>query len=169
MEQIESKIPYKFIASRTALTWQEVKFGIEKNIFHPAESIQLAAKLLISGDDDDSLIELASKAPDEPIMGELSKLAKKESKQSIHQIRRKWAFLLLSWVFEHRHRYADPLELAERVYADLDHPEQVAPLVRYMPSNGATSNDTAANEAKLMENWGEYLRSEGEEFSVRRL
>lgn len=161
MEQLAIAIPYAFIAQRVRLTWREVRFGIDEGLFSPPESIELASDLLSQGDDSPAILELASKGRNEPVMEAVASLAETEAERDTVEIRRLWAFLILAWILEHRNQYQDPLDLAEKVYADLDYPEQVAPFIRYMPSSEPDLGDPILNEARLFAKWEQYLVDEG--------
>jgi hypothetical protein len=167
MEQINITIPYTFIASKVRLTWQEVLFGIEEGIFSSHEAIDVASELLSQGDDSDAILDLASRTQDESIMDAVVSLAQAEAPQNIVEVRRLWAFLILVWVLEHRNQYENPLDIAEKVYADLDYPEQVDPLISYMPANEPDLGSLSANETHLFEKWTKYIESEGKYFLSR--
>ena len=64
-------------------------------------------------------------------------------------IAKPWIFLLLSFLFEHQENYEDPLEIVEELYADFDYPEEISPLVRYMPP----PEGVEGSEDRLFENW----------------
>jgi hypothetical protein len=167
MEQVAITVPYEFIAPRVRLTWREVRFGIEAGLFSPPDTIDLAADWLSRGDESPAILTLASMERDEPVLDAVGGLAEAEEPQDLVEIRRVWAFLVLAWLLEHRDQYEDPLDLVERVYADLDYPEQVAPFVRYMPSDQPELSDPAANEARLFENWERFVTEEGQHFATR--
>ena len=84
-------------------------------------------------------------------------------------MRRKWAFLILAWVYEHRDSFEDPLDLVEKLYADLDYPEQVAPFVRYMPTDEPDLGSRGQNEQRLFQKWAEYLQKEARYFLLSRV
>lgn len=167
MDQVKITIPYAFIAPKVQLTWQEVQFGIDEGLFSPPEAIDLASESLSRGDDSDAILDLASMGRDEPVANVVAGLADAELPQDIVEIRRLWAFMALAWILEHRDQYADPLDLAEKVYTDLDYPEQAAPLIRYMPSDEPDLGDPSANEARLFQKWERYVVDEGKHFSSR--
>lgn len=160
MEQLEIQVPYSFIRQRTRLSWAEVKFGIEERMLRPLDAIEVAADSLEHEEATELVTELASASPDEPILERVISLASNEQQRDIQSIQRKWAFLVLAWVFEHRDEFQDPLEIVEKVYADLGYPEQVAPMVRYMPTEEYDLGSKEQNEERLFRRWGDYLKAE---------
>lgn len=168
MEQVTVRIPYAFIAPKVRLTWREIGFGIEEGLFSPPEVIDLAVDLLSGGDDSNTILELASMGRDEPVMEIVASLAQTAAPQDIVEIRRLWAFLLLAWIVQHREEYEDPLDLAERVYADLHYPEQAASLIRYMPSDEPDLGSPSANEARIFAKWEQYVVEEAAYFASRK-
>lgn len=160
MEQLEIQVPYPFIRARARLSWRELKFGIEQRLLRPRDAIEVALDSLEQGDAGERVAELASASPQEPISELVDRLASKEPQQELLSIQRKWVFLVLAWVFEHRVDFKDPLEIVEKVYADLGYPEQVTPMVRYMPMDGPDLGSKERNEQRLFQRWTDYLKVE---------
>jgi hypothetical protein len=168
MEQVTITVPYAFIAPKVQLTWREVRFGIDEGLFSPPEVIDLATDLLSGGDESDAILDLASMRRDEPVVDVVAGLAQAEAPQEMVELRRLWAFLVLAWILEHQEEYVDPLDLAEKVYADLDYPAQAVPLIRYMPSDEPDLGSPLANEARLFAKWEQYVIDEGAYFASRK-
>lgn len=167
MEQISVSIPYAFIASRVLLTWTEAKHGVEEGLFPPSDAIELATDLLSHGSDSEDVLALASCGRDEPVLELITKLSEVEPTQDAAQVQRLWTFLILSWIYEHRDQFEDPLDLAEKVYDDSGHPEDVAPFVRYMPSDEPDLGSREQNDERLRRKWNAYLVREGNHFQAR--
>lgn len=165
MEQVQISIPYSFIRQRTQLTWSDVRFGIEQGLLRGTDVAGVAADQMERGSHDELVVELAGAAPDEPVLDRVQTLASAEQSEDLLDIRRKWAYLALAWIFEHRAHYPDGLDLVEKVYADLDYPEQVAPFVRYMPSDEPDLGSRERNEQRLISKWADYLRAERARFA----
>jgi hypothetical protein len=161
MEQLKIRVPYWFIRQKTRLDWHEAKRGLEEEILEPQDVIEVARDSLLQGEDTNYVVALASSGADEPLLEIVTRLASGEALRDPRTINRKWAFLLLAWVFEHRTNYADPLDIVEKLYADLEYPEQVAPLVRYMPTDEPDLGSKERNERRLFGKWADYLLAEG--------
>lgn len=165
MEQVQISTPYSFIRQRTQLTWSDVRFGIEQGLLRCHDVAGVAADQMERGAQDDLVVELAGAAPDEPVLERVQRLASAERIEDPLDARRKWAYLALAWIFEHRAHYLDALDLVEKVYADLDYPEQVAPFVRYMSSDEPDLGSRERNEQRLINKWADYLRAESVRFA----
>jgi hypothetical protein len=166
MEQLEIRIPYSFIRQRTRLTWNEVKYGIEERLLRPQDVSQVALDALEQGADAAHVADLALSSPNESVLNLVSSLASGEAQQDVRAIQRKWAFLVLAWIFEHRSEYKDPLDIVEKVYADLDYPEQVSPFIRYMPMDEPDLGSRELNEQRLIQRWAAYLNAESMLYST---
>lgn len=160
MEQVQISIPYSFIGQRAQLTWSDMRFGIEQGLLRCQDVAEVAADQLERGVQNELVVELAGAAPDESVLERVQRLATAEQNEDRLDVRRKWVFLVLGWIFEHRANYPDALDLVEKVYADLDYPEQVAPFVRYMPSDEPDLGSRERNEQRLISKWADYLRAE---------
>jgi hypothetical protein len=165
MEQVQISIPYSFIRQRAQLTWRDVRFGIEQGLLRGRDVAEVAADQMERGTQDDVVVELAGASPDEAVQERVQRLASAEQSEDPLDVRRKWAYLALAWIFEHRAHYPDVLDLVEKVYADLDYPEQVAPFVRYMPSDEPDLGSRERNEQRLISKWADYLRAESVRFA----
>ncbi len=165
MEQVQISIPYSFIRQRAQLTWSDVQFGIEQGLLPGQDVAGLAADQMERGTHDELVVELAGSAHDEPVLERVQRLASAEQSEDPLDVRRKWAYLALAWIFEHRAHYPDALDLVEKIYADLDYPEQVAPFVRYMPSDEPDLGSRERNEQRLISKWADYLRAESVRFA----
>ncbi len=159
-EQLQIKITFEFANALAPLNWQAIAFAIEQDIMHPDCAIEMAMDLLATGDESATVLELASLPPDSPVMSHVKEFSATEPEVEISLLQRTWAFILLSWIFNRQENYVDPLDLVEKVYSDLGYPEQVAPFVRYMPSDEPALKTKALNEQRLFEKWADYLKSE---------
>lgn len=119
----------------------------------------MAVSRLEQLDDDPSgrLLALASARIDERVTQLVLELAADQPVVSEESISDKWLFLVLAFVFEHRHTFDDPLTVAEELYSDFGCPDQVAGFVRYMPFDGPDLGSLEANEAGMLHTWQAYL------------
>jgi hypothetical protein len=74
-----------------------------------------------------------------------------------------WLFMVLSWVFEHRCDFDDPLGVVEQVYADFEYPEEIEGFVRFMPAQPGQ----VASVAAIEDRWVDYLSRTGREYAER--
>lgn len=162
MDIVRLCIPYRFIRERTRLSWRGIRFGLVNELLDPEAPVAFATDQV--GELEEvpvALLDLAGVGENEPTMELVERLAESEPRHSEDEIRHKWLYLVLAWIYEHRHEYADPLQRVEEVYADFGYPEQLASFVRYMPMVGPDLGSREANERRLLERWKQYIDDVG--------
>lgn len=163
---IATKIPYDFLRQRVSLSWPEVKFGLDHRLIAPAVAIDKATDRLCEVDDaSENEVMLASRTEGESVLELVSRLAHAESPASDENVRAKWLYLVLAWLFENRGAVSDPLGMVEEIYSDFGYPREVASFVRYMPMVGPDLGNREQNEARLYDYWKSYLAEAGKRFS----
>lgn len=167
MDVVRLCIPYVFIRDRTRLSWCDIRFGLVNELIDPKAPVAFAIDQVGELEDPAAeLIDLAGAGENEPTTDHVKHLADSESQCSEDEVRGKWLYLVLAWIYEHRHEYSDPLQRVEEVYADFGYPEQVASFVRYMPMVGPDLGSREANERRLFERWKQYLDEMGTIYSA---
>ena len=158
-------IPYKFVISRTSLSWQEVSYAIQQGFLTPHSAVEHANEIIKSHDVfPDSILELASLNKGDPVHELLEELMASERLLSAECISNKWLYLLLAWIFENRKSYEDALAVVEGIYADFDYPEGIESFVRYMPGESSGAGDGQENLDRLFARWEEYLKNESKKY-----
>jgi hypothetical protein len=161
-----TKIPYSFIKQRTNPSWREVKFGFDQQLISPQVAIDKATERLSgTGETSETEVELASRTESDSVLELVSSLADAEGVSSEEDLRAKWLYLVLAWLFENRGSVADPLGMVEEVYSDFGYPREIASFVRYMPMVGPDLGNREQNEARLYEYWKNYLDETGRRFA----
>jgi len=159
-------IPYQFIKPRVRLSWRDIRFGLANDLLAPEAPVEFAIDQAERFQGPPAVQrDLAGAGNDAQVLDLVERLAESESRCPDDEIRRKWLYLALAWVYEHRNRYSDPLQEVEKIYADFDYPERVSSFVRYMPMVGPDLGSREANERRLLDRWKEYLDSVGGRFS----
>jgi hypothetical protein len=155
---MQLRIPYRFVRDRVRLSWREVRFGLENELLDPEVPVELAGDRVAEiADPSAALVELAGAGKNEPTLEIVEQLAQSEPEPPENEIRDKWLYLVLAWIYERRDEISDPLQRVEEVYADFDYPERIATFVRYMPMDGEDLGSREANERRLFERWKRYL------------
>ncbi len=158
MDLVKLEVTAAFISARTTLTWREVLFGLENELLAPRAVVEVAVDRLAAEPAPlPALVELAGRGAWEWSRDLVEQLAAAEPERAPGSVRAKWLYLVLSWVFEHRQMFREPLQTVEEVYADFDYPDEMAPFVRYMPGTAPDSGSKEANERRLYESWKSYL------------
>lgn len=94
---------------------------------------------------------------DEDVYPYLQQLIMLEDKQDMADIRDKWLYLILKWLFERRNDIENVLEIVEEIYEVFDYPDCIVSFVRYMPSEAGDLGSLKLNRERLFENWAHYL------------
>lgn len=163
MNHLEILLSYDFVSKKINLTWMDILYSIEKKYLPPSAAIEHAITEISYNDDfPHQIMDLAILNKDELelVYPFLSELANQVTEQKYEAISETWLYLLLEWVYEHKHNYSKPLNMVESIYADFDYPELIAPFVRYMPSDESDLGSIELNEARLYMKWKKYLDSQ---------
>lgn len=155
MELVRLGIPYEFIRDRLRMNWRDVRFGLENELLDPLAPVELAAEQVADLEHPPPM--LTALAGGELTMRLIQQLANGEPPCSEAELRDRWLYLVLAWIYEQRDQYPEPLQTVEEVYADFGYPKQIADFVRYMPMVGEDLGSREANELRLFERWKLYL------------
>jgi hypothetical protein len=158
MDLIKLRIPAAFVLSRTPMSWREIRFGIENELLDPDAPVDLAMKQLVTVEHPSvALVDLATLGKHEPTERLVDQLAGGEPERPSDEMRDKWLYVVLAWLYENQGGYQDPLQTVEEVYADFGYPAQMRGFVRYNPMDGPDLGSREANERRLLERWKRYL------------
>lgn len=155
---VRLRIPYRFARQRVRLGWRDVRFGLVNELLAPEGPVELAIDQVGElAEPPAVLLELAGAGKGELTLELVEQLADSEPQRAEHEIRDRWLYLVLAWIYEHRDDDPDPLQRVEEVYADFGYPEQIGKFVRYMPMDGSDLGSREANERRLFERWKRYV------------
>jgi hypothetical protein len=166
MDLLSVVLPYDFVAKKITLTWRDILYAHEQKFLSPNAAIEHAIVELSQIEDfPQSLVELASLEKGESIHPYIDELSDLEMPQASKDLKEKWIYLILDWVYENKSNYSDPLGIVEQIYADFEYPAQIAAFVRYMPSDEPDFGSIELNEARLYEKWKDYLDEQEKRFA----
>lgn len=135
------------------LSWGELLLGLEKGYIDEKGVSEYVCDALTSSSPKEA-VEIASlEVNDYYLVPDLLKSLIGNHSWTESDLAKPWIFLLLSFLLENKENYNDPLGLVEELYADFDYPEEVAPLVRYMP----LPEGVEGSEERLFENWKTFI------------
>jgi Uncharacterized protein conserved in bacteria (DUF2247) len=160
------RLPAAFVLERSIPTPAEIAWGARRGWTSDQDALEIVLEKVRRG----CVVtpaeeELASVLPDESYRISALVDALSVSYESDEARARLWQFLALDWLRQHRDRYADPFELIEMLFAEFDHPTELAGLVRWMPIPKGEDSSIAGLEAR----WEGYLSSMRNEFKERAL
>jgi len=143
------------------LNWSELLYGLEHSFINEKGVSEFACEGLTEKSSQEA-ISLASLLPQESYLtlDLLRGLATNEPAIETDKAK-PWIFLLLSFLFDNKDSYSDPLNIVEQIYSDFDYPEELSPLIRYMPA----SEGIEGSEDQLFKNWEKVLSDYNSFFS----
>lgn len=155
-------IPFDFIDKNSHLSWCDIKWGYENNLITSDVPIKKAEKNVLTGSYTNPELELSFVIPDEvnhvsPFLKELC--SEFELKDDL-MTKKKWLFIVLSWLWINRNSIEDPLAEVEIIYADFDYPSEIEGFIKYMPPSDGYDPSTHSqmeNINHLMDKWKNYL------------
>jgi len=166
VEQMNIRLNYEFICKKAILSWNDILYGVNNRIISSDVAIEHAVFIISKGEDDNKgLLELASLYKGEDIHPHIDKLAEAESVEDNEVIIEKWLYLLLTWIYENRENYDDPLSMVEQLYGEFDYPDSIINFVRYMPTDEPSLGSLELNEARLYDKWKDYLNEQKGKFT----
>jgi hypothetical protein len=159
-------IPTSFILERTSVSLSELKWAFDNGLIGAQTVVELAATKLAEGADSPLLVDLAGTTHEDLpgvkkiLEGLVVHLASSE------ELRRKWVWLLMSWLYEHQDD-GDVFETIDRLYADLGYPPEMTPFGPYASAYQAKGDPQDARK-QVMREWHEYLERGQKEFGIAR-
>lgn len=167
MYNITNEFNFSYISKRVNLTWSDIDYGIKNKFIKPNVAVERAIFEINQKEDYNQVVfDLASLYKDESVYPYLTIMVDSELKiKSESYTKEKWMFLLLDWIYNNRDKYNDALDIVCLIYSDFDYPEQLAPFVKYMPSDEPSLGSLELSEARLYKKWYNYLVKQSEKFS----
>lgn len=138
------------------LNWTQLNFGLEKGFINEQGISDYICDGLIETSPPEAYEIATLDATEHQLLRELLQtLLNKTSRQaeSEEEAIRPWIYLALSYLFENKDLANDPFESIEKLYADLGYPEEISPLIRYMP----LPEGAVGSEELLYDNWKTIL------------
>ena len=156
MEQLTLALPVEFVRARVALTWRDVRFGLDRELLDPRAVRALAMAELGAFDAPAAaLSELAAAQRDEPTRRLVDALAEAEPACDEGELRARWLYLVLAWLFQQRSQLAEPLAVVETIYANFGYPSAIEGFVQSMQATASAPT----SEGTLVLRWEAYLRA----------
>lgn len=163
-------IPFEFIEKNAHLSWCDVKWGYENNLITSDVPIKKAENIVLTGSYTNPELELSFVIPGESdhVASFLEELCSESEQEDDPTIKQKWLFILLSWLWNNRNSFEDPLAEVEIIYADFDYPPEIEGFIKYMPPSDGydpSIHSQMENTNHLMDKWRNYLEKESAVFN----
>lgn len=154
------KLSYAYIYNLIQLSWNDIKFFIEQKYLSDEGAILHSYKVIENSEDlpDDDVISLSLLIKRQTIYPLIDRLSKKDTLKDKSLVKEKALFIILSWLYENKNKYDDPLQMVEVIYADFDYSTKIEKFIKYMPSKDRNKSGIE----QLYFNWKEYLKNEKE-------
>jgi len=165
--QFVPRIPAEYSVNKLELNWREIAWAYYHKLF---DAQTLADFFNVKLPD---LQEAKFQKVDQHAVWVIEELLRKqvdnESEVSEERTMKKWLYIVLSFIFENKEDFSDPLQEVEKVYADFGYPEEIKSFVKYMPppEKQTISSTHSKQEAKerLFSKWQSYLDEQRRIFS----
>jgi len=141
----------------------ELNWALDNGIIGAQTIVDVAASMIGSKDDSDIITRLAGVNHAElPEVREILAEVPSDDGQA-DVIRRKWLWLVLSWLYEHHGDDEDVFEKVDGIYADFGYPEEMVTFGPYAPAYQA-KGDPATMREEVLREWRRYLARGNETF-----
>ena len=154
----------KSLEDLRSFTWDDILYGYSHKFVGWRTVVELATERAQGGSSNRLEVELAAVGKDHVWkVGELLRqLAAAEAVKNEIGTEKKWLFLILKWLYENQHSFADPLGEVEELYADFGYPAEISHFVRFLPAGSGyrpQEHTQEENIQRLFDLWSEYLRT----------
>ncbi len=170
MNKMNIAVPYSYAMKLVDLNWNDVLFAIEHGYFSCEEAVEFAKNEISQNSEAFyAVFDLAGLTPSiknyEDVVHEYviefsNRVPKKEKRDSQDKI----MYVLLSWVFDHKDEYEDPLLVIEAIYEDFNSPVEISEFTRKIPDIEDESVTFEQEMEIFYENWSKYLREQKTRF-----
>lgn len=161
---VSLQFPASFVTSHGFPSSAEIGYGISEGWLSRQDAVEVAlakykAGVTLSPAEEELALLLSSEIQRvDDLLSELE-----SSGEPVERRARYWLYVALSWVFEHRSEYSDPLQVIEMLWADFGHPDEVHTLIRFMPQEASENPGIEAIERR----WQAYLDRVRGEYKAR--
>lgn len=167
MNTLKISIPYSYFIKLVELNWYDILFAIENGFLVHQAAIEHAMWSLANEEYPQAVLDLACIKPKEAvhpyeILEYLKELTKQISDKEKAEAKNKVMYVLLSWVFENKEHYKEPLSVVEFIYDDFNFPKAMVSFVRYMPTDQPLLSTVEASIERLYNNWKDYLEKQAD-------
>ncbi len=154
-------IPSSFIMEKTSLSLPELRWAFDNGVIGGQIAVDVAKSMAHEGDTSNLVTRLAAVTHAElPEVGEIISDVTVDDEEA-DASRRKWVWLVLSWLYEHHREDADVFEKVDGLYADFGYPQEMTAFGPYAPAYQAKGDPTEQRKEVVGE-WRRYL-SRGDE------
>lgn len=156
-------IPSAFILSKASWSLPEIEWAFSNGLIGAQTVVDVASSMLEAGDDSELVLRLAGLTQAE--LPEAKELLQSAASSEPDELRAKWVWLVLSWVYESHGTEEGVFDKLDALYADLGYPEEMEPFGPYAPAYQAKDDPNEARDTVLGE-WRRYLAEGDQRFGA---
>ena len=165
MNSLSLMIPINYMLRLTDLNWNDIFLAFVNGYISIIDVIDFSVDMIEKSQTNEIIVDLACLHPDE-ISSEFlinNYLNKMIDKSKSAESKDKLLYIVLSFIFEKRELFDDPLRAVEVIYADFDYPPIIKNFVRFMVDNDNLLYDLIDESEYLFDNWKRYLINKTED------
>lgn len=163
-------IPYEYAMNLVDLNWNDILYAIEQGYFSAKDAVECAKTEISRGNVFHEVYDLAGLNPsikdfDELVHEYVIDFSHRVPKKKKIDSEEKIMYVLLSWGFDHRDEYEDPLCFVEKIFENFDSPVAISEFTVNLPDNDDDSITIDQEMDIFYENWSNYLLGQKLKFS----
>jgi hypothetical protein len=135
-----------FLLEKTSLTMAELEWAFSNGLIGAQTVVDVAGAALVEGVRCEMLVQLAGLTQSE--LTEVKDLLAGCAGEDTEQLRAKWVWLVLSWVWEKHATDSELFEIVDSLYADFSYPAEMEPFGPYAPAYQGKTAQEAREEAR---------------------
>ena len=148
-------VPSEFIMKKASWSLDELAWAFSNGVIGAQAVVDIAISMVAGGDGSALVLSLAGLTHAElPEVKEL--LQSQGASDNEGEIRAKWLWLVLSWIYETHGTSSAAFDALDALYADFGYPEEMEPFGPYASAYQAKDDPNEAREVVLSE-WRSYL------------
>lgn len=144
LNPLSMEFTYEYATKLVSLNWTDMKFAIENNFLAHQSAIEHAlVELQKNESTTEEILELACILQSDVefpynVCRLVNKLAILHNTDNSIDSKEKFLYVSLSWVYEHKDDYCNPIEVVDILCDEIDYPVEVKQLCSFMPSSDFT-------------------------------
>lgn len=160
-------VPYSHIKSITKLTWCEIMYGIEEGYVDFDIVYQHASYIFQNSHfSNNAIAKLMTSNNDRESQDYIIELAEEELEYDPMKISEKWLYIILSWIYNERYNYDDPIGHIEYIYEIFNSPAELTPIVMHTPSNDPHLDEPEKYHEKIYKLWNQIIIDKELKFKI---
>lgn len=158
-------LEYNFLQNKVCLTYGDILWAYKNGILGWRTVIQLSIDIVMEKDvPSEEEVNLISVEKDNTsdIIPILEKI--QLNKLDVEEIKRKWLYLLLQYLYNLSITKDKKMGILETVYADFDYPDAISHFIPFLPEIKKIKGEPKKPDDRILYRWNNYLDEERKYF-----